>query len=78
MMHSGKIGTEMIMRGRHKEVKNMRMCVTKSKKIGSPKISIGNGWKEFKTTNVESHGFVTSTVTSLGYVLGFHRINACT
>jgi hypothetical protein len=40
------------MRGRHKEVKHMKVCVIKSKKIkGSPKISIGNGWKEFKTTN---------------------------
>ncbi len=30
----------------------MRMCVIKCKMInGSPKISIGNGWKEFKTTN---------------------------
>jgi hypothetical protein len=29
----------------------MRMCVTKGKKIGSPKISIGNEWKEFKRTN---------------------------
>jgi hypothetical protein len=30
----------------------MRMCVTKGKKInGSSKISIGNGWKEFKTIN---------------------------
>jgi len=68
MMHGGKIGTEMIMWGRHKEVKHMKVCVTKSKKIGSPKISIGNGWKEFKTTNVESHGFVISNVTSMGYV----------
>ncbi len=31
----------------------MKVCVTKGKKInGSPLIlSIGNGWKEFKTTN---------------------------
>ncbi len=34
------------------EVKHMRVCVTKGKKINeSPKISIGTGWKEFKTTN---------------------------
>jgi hypothetical protein len=34
------------------EVKHMRVCFTKGKKInGSPRISIGNGWKEFKTTN---------------------------
>jgi hypothetical protein len=67
MKHGGKIGMEVIMRGR--QVKHMKMCVTKSKNIGSPKISNGNGWKEFKTTNVESHGFVTSTVTNLGYVI---------
>jgi hypothetical protein len=36
------------------EVKHMKMCVTKlGKKIGSPKISIGSGWKEFKTANIE-------------------------
>ncbi len=30
----------------------MKVCVTKGKKInGSPNISIGNGWKKFKTTN---------------------------
>jgi hypothetical protein len=57
------------MQRRHKEVKHMRVCVTESKKIGSPKISIGNGWKEFKTTNVESHGFVISIVTSMGYAI---------
>jgi hypothetical protein len=28
----------------------MRVCVTKGEKIGPPKISIGNEWKEFKTT----------------------------
>jgi hypothetical protein len=69
MKNGGKIGMEVIMRGRHKEVKHTRMCVTKSKKIGSPKINIENGWKEFKTTNVESHGFVNSIVTGLGYVI---------
>jgi hypothetical protein len=42
----------MTMQGRHKEVKHMRVCVTKGKNINrSPGISIGNGWKEFKTTN---------------------------
>jgi len=42
---------EVKMWGRHKEVKHMRMCVTKGKKInGSHKIKIENGWKEFKTT----------------------------
>jgi hypothetical protein len=53
MNHGGKIGTKVTMQGRHKEIKHMKMCVTKGKKInGSPKIlSIGNGWKEFKTTN---------------------------
>jgi hypothetical protein len=53
MKHGGKIGTEVTMQGRHiEEVKHMRVCVTKRKKIdGSPRISIGNGWKEFKTTN---------------------------
>jgi hypothetical protein len=52
MKHSDKIGMEMTMQGRHKEVKHMIMFVTKSKKInGSPTISIGNGWKGFKTTN---------------------------
>jgi hypothetical protein len=36
----------------HNEVKHMKMCVTKfGKKIGSPKINIGNGCKEFKITN---------------------------
>jgi len=40
------------MRGRHNELKHMKMCVIKGKKVnGSPIISIGNGWKEFKTTN---------------------------
>ena len=46
----------------------MRTCVTKGKKInGSPKISIGNGWKEFKTTNelkVGDHLVFTLIVTS--------------
>jgi hypothetical protein len=52
MKHNGKIGIEVTMQGRHKEVKHMRVCVTKGKKInGSPRISIGNGWKEFKITN---------------------------
>jgi hypothetical protein len=52
MKHNDKIGTKVTMQGRHKEVKHMRTCVTKGKKInGSPKISIGNGWKEFKITN---------------------------
>ncbi len=40
------------MQGRQKEVKHMRVCATKSKNINrSPRINIGNGWKEFKTTN---------------------------
>jgi hypothetical protein len=41
------------MRGRHiEEFKHMKVCVAKGKKInGSPIISIGNGWKKFKTTN---------------------------
>ncbi len=69
MKHGGKIGTTLIMQGRHKEIKHMRVCVTKRKKIGSPKISIRNGWKKFKTTSVESHGFITSTITSMGYVI---------
>jgi hypothetical protein len=53
MKHGGKIGTEVTMRGRHiEEVKHLRVCVTKGKKInGSPKISIGSGWKESKTIN---------------------------
>jgi hypothetical protein len=53
MKHGGKIGAEVTMRGRYiEEVKHMRVCVTKGKKInGSPKISIGNGWKKSKTTN---------------------------
>jgi hypothetical protein len=44
---------EVTMRGKHiEEIKHMRMCAIKGKKInGSPKISIGKGWKEFKTTN---------------------------
>ncbi len=29
----------------------MKVCVTKGKKIGAPKINIGNKWKEFKKTN---------------------------
>jgi hypothetical protein len=69
MKHGGKIGMEVIMQGKHKKIKHMKVCVTKSKNIGSPKISSGNGWKEFKITNVESHGFVTSIVTNLGYVI---------
>ncbi len=43
------------------------MCVTKSKNVGSPKISIGNGWKEFKTTNdvkVGDHVVFTLIVVS--------------
>jgi hypothetical protein len=53
MNHGGKIGTKMTMRGRQiEEVKHMKVCVTKGKKInGSPRINIGNGWKEFKTIN---------------------------
>jgi hypothetical protein len=52
MKQGGKIGMEVTMRRRHKEVKHMRVCVTKGKKINvSPRISIENGWKEFKTTN---------------------------
>jgi hypothetical protein len=52
MKHGGKIGTKVTMRGRHiEEIKHMKVCVIKGKKInGSPRISIGNGWKEFKTT----------------------------
>jgi len=52
MKHGGKIGMEMTMQGRHKEVKHMRVCVIKGKKInGSHRINIRNGWKKFKTTN---------------------------
>jgi hypothetical protein len=52
MKHGNKIDMEVTMRGRHKEVKHMRICVIKSKMInGSPIISIGNGWKELKTIN---------------------------
>jgi len=69
MKHNGKIGIEMTMWGKHKEVKHMRVCVTKGKMInGSPRIlSIGNGWKEFKTTNelkVGDHLVFTLIVTS--------------
>ncbi len=51
MKHGDKIGTKVTMRGKHKEVKHTRVCVIKGKKIGSPRINIGNGWKHFKTTN---------------------------
>jgi hypothetical protein len=52
MKHSDKIGMEMTMQGRHKEVKHMIMFVTKSKKMNrSPRTGIGNGWKGFETTN---------------------------
>jgi hypothetical protein len=51
MKHGGKIGMKVTMRERHKKVKHMKVCVIKDKNInGSPKISIGNGWKELKTT----------------------------
>jgi hypothetical protein len=37
---------------KHKNIKHMKMCVTKlDKKIGPPIISIGNGWEEFKKIN---------------------------
>jgi hypothetical protein len=53
----------------HKEVKHMKMCVTKlGKKIGSPKINIGNGCKELKTIKelkVGDHVVFTLVVTSL-------------
>jgi hypothetical protein len=47
------VSTEKTTQGRHiEEVKHMKVCVTKGKNIDwSPKISIGNGWKESKTTN---------------------------
>jgi hypothetical protein len=67
MKHGGKIGTKMTMWRRHKKVEHTRVCVTKSKKIGSPKINIGNGWKEFKTTNdmkVRDHVVFTLIVAS--------------
>jgi hypothetical protein len=52
MKHSGKIGTEVTMRKRQKKIKHMKVSVTKGKKMNQlPTISIGNGWKEFKTTN---------------------------
>jgi len=37
---------------KHKNIKHMKVCVTKlDKKIGPPIISIGNGWEEFKKIN---------------------------
>jgi hypothetical protein len=52
MKHGDKIGMEMTMQGRQKEVKQMIMYIIKSKQMnGSPRISIGNGWKGFKTTD---------------------------
>jgi hypothetical protein len=40
----------------HKKVKRVKVCVTKGKKIGAPKINIGNKWKEFETTNELKEG----------------------
>jgi hypothetical protein len=80
MKHGGKIGTEVTMRGRHKEVKHMKVCVTKGKKIGSPRISIENGWKIFKTTNelkVGDHVVFTVIATSSFKVEVVENVKNC-
>jgi hypothetical protein len=81
MKHGGKIGMEVTMRGRHKEVKHMRVCVIKGKKInGSPRISIENGWKEFKTPNalkVGDHVVLTLIATSTFKVEIVDNIKNC-
>lgn len=51
MEYGGEIGMEVTMRGKLSEVKNMRVCSGKSGRIGSIRISIGSGWREFRTTN---------------------------
>lgn len=51
MEYGGKIGTEVTMRGKLTEVKNMKVCFGKGGRIGSLRISIGSGWREFRTTN---------------------------
>jgi hypothetical protein len=70
-----------IMLRRHKEAKNIKMCVTKlSKKIGSPKINIGNGWKKIKTTNqlkVRDHVVFIMIVISLNQWLDLRLIYSC-
>ncbi|CAK9204437.1 unnamed protein product [Sphagnum jensenii] len=51
MEYGDKIGKEVTMRGKLTEVKNMNVCFGKSGRIGSLRISIGSGWREFRTTN---------------------------
>ncbi|CAK9264014.1 unnamed protein product [Sphagnum jensenii] len=51
MEYGDKIGTEVTMRGKLTEVKNMNVCFGKSGRLGSLRISIGSGWREFRTTN---------------------------
>jgi hypothetical protein len=51
MEYGGEIGTEVTMRGKLSEVKNMKVCSGKRGTIGSLRISIGSGWREFRTTN---------------------------
>jgi hypothetical protein len=51
MEYGGEIGTQVTMRGKLTEVKNMKVCFGKSGRIGSLRISIGSGWREFRTTN---------------------------
>ncbi|CAM6030568.1 unnamed protein product [Sphagnum balticum] len=53
MEYGGKIGTEVTMRGKLTEVKNMNVCFGKRGRgrTGSLRISIGSGWREFRTTN---------------------------
>ncbi len=58
----------------------MRVCVIKGKKIGSPIISIGNGWKDFKTTNelkVGDHVVFTMIATSSFKVEVVENVKNC-
>jgi hypothetical protein len=82
MKHGGKIGIEVTMWRKHKEVKHTRVCVTKGKKInGSPRIlNTRNGWKKFKTTNelkVGDHLVFTLIVTSTLKVEIVNNIKNC-
>jgi len=58
----------------------MRMCVTKGKINGSPRINIENGWKKFKTTNelkVGDHVVFTRIVVSTFKVDVVDNIKNC-
>ncbi len=67
MKHGGKIGTKVTMRKRQRNQAHESVLL-KAKRLGHHN-KLGNGWKEFKTINVDFDGFVTNTITNMGYAI---------